>query len=56
MRTRIVAVVVIAAGIAFGLGPRADADPASVTVSNGRVVCGGVRSLDIGFCLDNPLP
>ena len=52
MRSRVVAVVIAAGVLAFGFGPSADAAPSAKR----RLVCGGVKSLDVGFCVDNPLP
>jgi len=47
MRTRIVTFVALVLVLAFGVAPAAGAGP---------IVCGGLRSVGIGFCLDNPLP
>ena len=52
MRTRIAAIAVAAGVLAFGFGPSADAAPSS----HRRLLCGGVKSVDVGFCVDNPLP
>ena len=56
MRTRLVAVAIAVGALAFGLAPGADANPGAASGDPRRIICGGVRSLDIGFCLDNPLP
>ena len=55
MRTRLVAIAFAVGALAFGLAPGADASAAAPSAEAGRVLCGGVRTLDIGFCLDNPL-
>ena len=54
MRTRLIAIAVAVGALAFGLTPGADASVDAVSSSTGRLLCGGVRSLDVGFCLDNP--
>ena len=56
MRARIAAVAITAAALAVGLMPDAGADPSAVSTSGGRIACAGVRSLDIGVCVNNPLP
>ena len=56
MRTRIAAIALATAALGLGVAPDAGADVATTAASTGRIVCGGVRSLDIGFCVDNPLP
>ena len=56
MKARIAAIAIAAIAIAAGLMPDAGAAPTDVSTSHGRIACAGVRTLDIGVCLQNPLP
>jgi len=56
MKARLAAIVIASIALAVGLMPDAGANPTSVSTSGGRIACAGVRTLDIGVCVHNPLP
>ena len=56
MKARIVAIAIAAIALAAGLIPNAGASSLTPTTGEDRVACAGVRTLDIGICLQNPLP